>query len=59
MNAHATDSLSPMTVVRGLCAAAAMVLTLGIVYGLGGLADHCSAATMAKAPAAIVVASVR
>jgi hypothetical protein len=45
------------TWLRGLFGAAALALTLGIVSGLDALSDRCSAATMAKAPAVVVVAS--
>lgn len=48
-----------MTLIRGLSGMAALVITCAIVLGLDGLADHYSAATLAKAPSTIVVASVR
>lgn len=47
----------PATWLRGLFGVAALALTLGIVSGLDALSDHCSAATVAKAPAVVVVAS--
>jgi hypothetical protein len=53
-----TAKRSPI-ITRCLCGAAALVVTLGIVRSLDGLSNHYSAATIAKAPAAIVVASAR
>lgn len=47
----------PASWLRGLFGVAALALTLGIVSGLDALSDRYSAATMAKAPAVIVVAS--
>ncbi|MBL8319734.1 MAG: hypothetical protein JNJ42_15070 [Burkholderiaceae bacterium] len=46
-------------VIRCACGVAALVVTLGIVRSLDGLSNHYSAATLAKAPASIVVASAR
>ena len=47
------------SLLRGLCGAASLVVTLGIVFSLDALSDRYSAATVAKAPAAAVVVAVR
>jgi putative cell wall-binding protein len=45
------------TLLRGLCAVAAVAVTVSIVMGLDAIADHSSAATVANnANAPIVVA---
>jgi hypothetical protein len=47
------------SLLRGLCGAASLVVTLGIVFSLDALSNHYSAATVAKAPAAVVVVASR
>jgi hypothetical protein len=53
-----TDKRSSI-VIRCACGVAALLVTLGIVRSLDGLSNHYSAATLAKAPAATIVASAR
>jgi hypothetical protein len=48
-----------MAFARCLSGAAALVVTFTIVVLLDGLSDHYSAATIAKAPSNVVVASAR
>lgn len=45
--------------LRGLCGAASLAVTLSIVFSLDVLSDRYSAATVAKAPAAVVVVASR
>lgn len=45
--------------LRGLCGAASLAVTLCIVFSLDVLSDRYSAATVAKAPTAVVVVASR